>query len=78
MKRKQKEALYHACRQTFVCADEGVPWYILVHALRQGLDFRKSKTYTLQKKDYDQYPQLRELIAELRKAKKDSRGKKSD
>jgi hypothetical protein len=71
MKRKQKEAMYHACRLVHIATDEGVPWYMLVHALRQGLDFRKSKTYTLKEKDLQQYPQLREVITKLREAKKD-------
>jgi hypothetical protein len=71
MKRKQKEALYHACRLVHVATDEGVPWHMLVHALRQGLDFRKSKTHTLTKKDLQKYPQLREVITKLREAKRD-------
>lgn len=70
MKRKQKEAMYHACRLVHVATDEGVPWHMLLHALRQGLDFRKAKTYTLKEKDFQQYPQLREVIAKLREAKK--------
>jgi hypothetical protein len=68
--RAKKEAIYHACRCIHVATKEGLPWQMLVHALRQGLGFRKSKTYTLKEKDYQQYPQLREIMAKLKAAKK--------
>lgn len=77
MKKQQKDAMYHACRIAFCMAEEEIPWQFVLHALRQGLDFRKAKTYTLQKKDYEKYPQLSELIEKLREAKRDkTRGRK--
>lgn len=59
-----EDAIYHACRVAFIAGEEGVPWYMVCHALRQGLDL-DCKTYVLQEKDFKKYPQLKELVQRL-------------
>jgi len=62
------EEIYHACRVAFLCGDEQVPWYMVCHALRQGLGMKNCMTYTLVEKDFAAYPQLRELVDRLKVA----------
>ena len=59
-----QEQMFHACRVAFSCGAENVPWHMMLHALRQGLGLKG--TYTLQEKDYKEYPQLRELMDYLK------------
>ncbi len=59
------ENIYHACRVAFICGEENVPWHMVCHALRQGLNMRHCMTYELKEKDFEQYPQLRELVKHL-------------
>jgi hypothetical protein len=58
--------VYHACRQAFVCGQERVPWHLVVHALREGLNMEKFKTYNLTEENYKEYSQLRELVSWLK------------
>lgn len=60
------EKIYHACRIAFNCGDDKIPWNLVLHALREGLNLEKYKTHTLQDKDYEAYPQLRELVNQLK------------
>lgn len=62
-----KDAQYHACRLAFIAGEEGVPWHMVCHALRQGLGYNDSITYNLKEKDFKKYPQLRELVDALSK-----------
>ena len=64
----KKNLIYHACRMAFICGEEKVPWHLVCHAIRQGLEL-KSKTYILQDKDYKKYPQLKELVEWMRGAR---------
>lgn len=65
---KSRESIYHACRQAFVCGQEKVPWHLVVHALREGLDMESVKTYNLREENYQAYPQLRELVQKLKQS----------
>ncbi len=65
-----EDAIYHACRVAFNCGADEVPWHMTCHALRQGLGLKDSMTYTLQEKDFAAYPELRELVDRLMKARR--------
>lgn len=56
------EQIYHACRVAFNCGEEKIPWYMVCHALRQGLGMKDCMTYTLVEKDFEKYPELKELV----------------
>lgn len=60
--------IYHACREAFVCGQEKVPWHLVLHALREGLNMKEYQTYILQEKDYAEYPQLKLLLGYLHEA----------
>jgi hypothetical protein len=59
------EAIYHACRIAFNCGGDKVPWHLVCNALRQGCGFDKTVTHWLTEKDYNDYPELRELVENL-------------
>ena len=61
-----KDAIWHALRTTFIAGEEGVPWHMAVHAFREGLNLKDTATYTLQEKDYKEYPILREIVDNLK------------
>lgn len=61
-----KDAVYHACRVSFVAAEEGVPWHMVLHALREGLELRDYMTHKLTEEELNRHPQLRELMERLR------------
>lgn len=63
-------SMYHACRQAFVCGQEKVPWFMVVHALREGLGMDEYKTYTLTEVDYNNHSQLKELVERLNSSRK--------
>jgi hypothetical protein len=54
------------CQDRHNCGDNKIPWNFVLHALREGLNINEHKTYTLQDKDYKAYPQLRELVDQLK------------
>jgi hypothetical protein len=60
---KHKEEVYHACREVYNAAQSGVPWHIMVHALREGLGIPGN--YKLGPKDYEAWPVLEEVISRL-------------
>lgn len=62
--------LYHACRLSYLTGEEKIPWHMVVHAIRQGLAMTTFQTYTLQQKDFDQYPRLKELVEQLQTLRK--------
>jgi succinylglutamate desuccinylase len=64
--RMNKTAMYHSLRTTFLAGEEDVPWHMVLHALREGLAIKHTVTYTLQEKDYKEYPILREVVAYLK------------
>lgn len=65
---EQKAAVYNACRVAFNFGhDHGNDWHMLLHALREALCPQHS-TFTLQERHFAEYPELREIQAELRKA----------
>jgi succinylglutamate desuccinylase len=66
MNKNTVDAIYHACRQAFVCGQERVPWHMTLHAIREGLNMEDCKTYNLKEKDYEAHSQLRELVQWLR------------
>ena len=55
---------YHVLRVVYNCGADKVPWHMVLHAIRQGLNL-DSKTYTLQEKDFDEFPILRGLMQHL-------------
>ena len=59
-----RNEVFNACRTAFCCGEDKVPWHLVLHALRQGLGF--NGTYTLQPKDYEAWPILRDLVEQLR------------
>jgi len=69
MNKELTEAIYHCCRVAFCLGEDEYPWHMVLHALRQGLDLRDTVTYTLQDKDFEQYPELRDMIKKLERAR---------
>ncbi len=60
----EQENLYHACRVAFSCGADKVPWHMVLHTLRQGLGIKGN--YEIGPKDYEAWPQLRELMDYLK------------
>lgn len=58
--------LYHVCRLAYICG-QSVPWYIMVHAIREGLGTGKG----LGAKDIKNYPELLEFVEKLRETAND-------
>jgi hypothetical protein len=58
------DEIYHALRVSFLAGREGVPWHMVCHALREGLNL-DCKTYVLREKDYEEFPLLRELVERI-------------
>lgn len=63
-----KNEMYHACRVAFLCGQEGVPWHMVLHAIREGLDMKEFQTYILSEQNKENYPQLKELICYLKQS----------
>lgn len=61
--------LYHACRLAFLAGNEGLPWQMVLHVLREAT-FPELATYTLTEEDYKTYPLLKELLAHLQQINK--------
>lgn len=56
---------YHMCRLAFICGEEHVPWYMMVHAIRQSLGI--ADKYNFSADDARTYPQLYEFMREASK-----------
>ena len=66
------DAMYHACRVAFCCGQDKVPWHLVVHALREGLNMEDVKTYNLREENYVAHPELRELVQWLKQSLSES------